>query len=69
MRYRLILKPSLLLTIDTALESSHAIWEGVRIAKTLPKDKDIVIVSSIFTMTSVVAHKTQSACLDVETRT
>lgn len=29
-----------------ALESSHAIWEGVRLAKTLPKDSDIVIVSA-----------------------
>jgi hypothetical protein len=27
-----------------ALESSHAIWEGVRLAKTLPKESDIVIV-------------------------
>lgn len=30
---------------NSALESSHAIWEGVRLAKTLPKDQDIVIVS------------------------
>lgn len=28
-----------------ALESSHAIWEGVRLARTLPKESDIVIVS------------------------
>lgn len=27
-----------------ALESSHAIWEAVNIAKTLPKDHDIVVV-------------------------
>lgn len=33
------------LTRAIALESSHAIWEGVRFAKTLPKSKDIVIVS------------------------
>lgn len=30
-----------------ALESSHAIWEAVRLAKTLPKDQDIVVVSLI----------------------
>lgn len=27
-----------------ALESSHAVWAGVQIAKTLPKDQDLVIV-------------------------
>ncbi|KAG2020056.1 tryptophan synthetase [Coprinopsis cinerea AmutBmut pab1-1] len=32
--------------IIPALESSHAIWEGVKIAKSLPKDKDIVICLS-----------------------
>ncbi|KAA1469341.1 tryptophan synthase [Dentipellis sp. KUC8613] len=32
--------------IIPALESSHAIWEGVRLAKTLPADKDIVICLS-----------------------
>lgn len=30
-----------------ALESSHAIWEAVRLAKTLPKDHDIVVVSKL----------------------
>jgi tryptophan synthase len=30
--------------IIPALESSHAIWEGVRLAKTLPQDIDLVIV-------------------------
>lgn len=30
--------------IIPALESSHAIWEGVRLASTLPIDQDIVIV-------------------------
>lgn len=34
--------------IIPALESSHAIWEGVRLAATLPSDSDIVIVSSRF---------------------
>ncbi|KAG6865921.1 bifunctional tryptophan synthase trp1 [Blastosporella zonata] len=32
--------------IIPALESSHAIWQGVQIAKSLPKDKDIVICLS-----------------------
>ncbi|KAL6301788.1 bifunctional tryptophan synthase TRP1 [Sparassis latifolia] len=32
--------------IIPALESSHAIWEGVRLAKTLPKDKNLVICLS-----------------------
>ncbi|TFK54702.1 bifunctional tryptophan synthase TRP1 [Heliocybe sulcata] len=32
--------------IIPALESSHAIWEAVRLAKTLPKDKDIVVCLS-----------------------
>ncbi|GLB34726.1 putative tryptophan synthase [Lyophyllum shimeji] len=32
--------------IIPALESSHAIWEGVRLAKTLPKDQDLVICLS-----------------------
>ena len=34
-----------------ALESSHAIWEGVRLAKTLPKESNIVIVSGHFFLT------------------
>ena len=32
--------------IIPALESSHAIWEGVRLASTLPKDKNVVICLS-----------------------
>ncbi|KAF9469279.1 bifunctional tryptophan synthase TRP1 [Collybia nuda] len=32
--------------IIPALESSHAIWEAVRLAKTLPKDSDIVVCLS-----------------------
>ncbi|KAF7778545.1 hypothetical protein Agabi119p4_2890 [Agaricus bisporus var. burnettii] len=32
--------------IIPALESSHAIWEAVNIAKTLPKDQDIVVCLS-----------------------
>ena len=33
--------------IIPALESSHAIWEGARLASTLPADQDIVIVRGI----------------------
>lgn len=33
---------------NEALESSHAIWEAMRIAKTMPKDSDLVVVSHIF---------------------
>ena len=32
----------------SALESSHAIWEAMKIAKTLSKDKDLVVVSHFF---------------------
>ncbi|KAG1756395.1 tryptophan synthase beta subunit-like PLP-dependent enzyme [Suillus paluster] len=32
--------------IIPALESSHALWEGVRLAKTLPKETDLVICLS-----------------------
>jgi tryptophan synthase len=35
--------------IIPALESSHAIWEGARLASTLPADQDIVIVRVVFT--------------------
>lgn len=28
----------------SALESAHAIWGGLQVAKTLPKDQDVVIV-------------------------
>jgi hypothetical protein len=35
--------------IIPALESSHAIWEGVRLASTLPAEQDIVIVRVIST--------------------
>ena len=31
----------------SALESSHAIWEAMKIAKTLSKDKDLVVVSHL----------------------
>jgi hypothetical protein len=32
------------MSVSKALESSHAVWEAVRLAKTLPKDQDIVLV-------------------------
>jgi tryptophan synthase beta subunit len=35
--------------IIPALESSHAIWEGVQLASMLPADQDIVIVRAIST--------------------
>ena len=41
---------SVYLLIETnlsALESSHAIWEAMKVAKTLPKDKDLVVVSHL----------------------
>jgi tryptophan synthase len=31
-----------------ALESAHAVWEAVRLAKTLPRNQDIVLVSPLF---------------------
>jgi len=40
--------------IIPALESSHAIWEGVRLASALSADKDIVIVRGMFTITVLV---------------
>ena len=55
--------------IIPALESSHAIWEGVRLAKTLPKDQDIVIVRPNLSGVSILAESPCSACRDVETRT
>lgn len=30
-----------------ALESAHAVWGAVRVAKTLPKDKNVVLVSVV----------------------
>ena len=34
--------------VDTkALESAHAVWEAVRLAKTLPRDQDIVLVGPL----------------------
>lgn len=34
----------LMMMVIKALESSHAVWEAVRLAKTLPKDQDVVLV-------------------------
>ena len=33
--------------IVVALESSHAVWEAVRLAKTLPKEAHIVVVRPV----------------------
>jgi tryptophan synthase len=43
--------------IIPALESSHAIWEGVRLASTLPADQDIVIVR-VMSITTVLIFLT-----------
>lgn len=45
--------------IIPALESSHALWGGMQLAKTLPKDKDVVM-----SVTFRLNHRT--ACLRVE---
>jgi tryptophan synthase len=55
--------------IIPALESSHAIWEGVRLAKTLDQDKDIVIVRIWRHSWYLLSYISSSACLVVETRT
>lgn len=39
-----------------ALESAHAVWEAVRLAKTLPQNQDLVLVSSIFFSCADVSH-------------
>ena len=38
---------SLMRVIVVALESSHAVWEAVRLAKTLPKEAHIVVVRPV----------------------
>ena len=50
-----------------ALESSHAIWEAVKLAKTLPKGQDIVVVRLfILPLTSCYINQCiHSACLAV----
>ena len=40
--------PASVLTYVAALESSHAVWEGVKRAKTMSKDQNIVIVRPAF---------------------
>lgn len=35
-----------------ALESAHAVWGTIQLAKTLPKEANIVMVSSVFTLFS-----------------
>ena len=43
-----------------ALESAHAVWGGLQLAKTLPKDKNIVIVSDWSQFRSTADHQTVS---------
>ena len=71
--FSLVMKSIRLKILVEALESSHAVWEAIRLAKTLPQDQDIVLVG-----TSVSYHLLAklnfplclpSACRDVVTRT
>jgi tryptophan synthase beta subunit len=55
--------------IIPALESSHAIWEGVRLASTLPANQDIVIVRVIFHQGSHFFDRPFSVSPDVATKT
>lgn len=43
---RLFLSKTNLIQVTSALESSHAIWHAVKIAKAMSKDQDIVVVCS-----------------------
>lgn len=52
-----------------ALESSHAIWEAVRLAKSLPKDQDLVVVSHVDLHLCKSSDLHFSVSLDGETRT
>lgn len=56
----------------TALESAHAVWEAVRLAKTLPRDQDIVLVCPrCFVRSALVFHVLSipfSVCPDAEIR-
>ena len=55
--------------IYLALESSHAIWEAMKIAKTLPKDQDLVVVSHLSIYSMLFSHQCTSAYLDEATKT
>ncbi|SRR6266851_9452402 len=54
-----------------ALESAHAVWEAVRLAKTLPQDQDIVLVCycDFFYLHRSFTLHLPSVCLDAVTRT
>ena len=57
--------------VDTkALESAHAVWEAVRLARTLPRDQDIVLVGPCCFIRSRKCSTFYlfSACLDAVTR-
>ena len=44
-----------------ALESAHAVWEAVRIAKTLPRDQDVVLASLHYFFSAVLVFHILSA--------
>ncbi len=54
-----------------ALESSHAVWEAVRLAKTLPLDQDVVLVGVRYQFPAKPNFPLclPSACRDAVTRT
>lgn len=61
---------SSLIHVVSALESSHAIWQAVQIAKTMSKEQDIVVVCSMSPF-SIIRHKLKilsSVYLEEETR-
>jgi hypothetical protein len=46
-----------------ALESAHAVWEAVRLAKTLPRDQDVVLASLRYIFSAVQAFHILSLIL------
>ena len=54
--------------IEIALESAHAVWGAVELAKTLPKGTDVVMVSSIEIELEKISLTFCSAYPDEETR-
>lgn len=55
--------------IIPALESSHAIWEGVRLASTMLANQDIVIVRATSIAAALAPDKYFSVSLGVVTKT
>jgi hypothetical protein len=52
----------------TALESAHAVWEAVRLAKSLPRDQDIVLVGPCCFVRSALVFHVLSLLVSVRTR-